>query len=72
MDENTQTLFIIVGSLVGFAISLWITYAIIKAAVKAGTEEMRELLKGQIRVEKNKLKKEGLNEAEIANILTKD
>lgn len=72
MDDNTVTLFTVAGILLGSALSLWIFYEIIKAAVKAGTAEMNELLRRQIRIEKHRLQKEGLNNAEISTVITKD
>lgn len=72
MDEATITLFTGLGILIGAALILWISYAIIKAAVKDGTSEMRELLKKQLRIEKRKLEKEGLNKVEIASVVTND
>jgi uncharacterized protein YneF (UPF0154 family) len=72
MDQATVTLFTFLGILLGAAIGFWISYALIKAAVKGGTEQITELLQKQLRIEKRRMEKEGLNEAEIASILTKD
>lgn len=59
----------------GLVLYWFIIYLIIKAAVagvNSNLSEQNELLKQQLRIMKRQLQKEGLNNAEISTVITKD